>query len=337
MAASVNRLRVLTSIGESVGAASQIVEQPVPDPGPGEVLIRNRYAGINGIYDHGLAIGRIQPPSGQRPCCFGFESVGEVVATGPGVNHVGVGEACATVRFGHAYCDFHCIEAADVVAIPAATPQYLALVPTGASALVALEQVGEVRSGENVLVSAAAGGLGHIAAQIAQRRGNRVVALTGSPEKAERLRALGLDAVLDYRTTDIADWQRRRCPEGFDLIFDSVGGETLRQTRAVAGKPGAVTSFAASVPMQIPPVPVTRPRIYTQLYWKAASIRAFMNPLFADYQAEARSRLFDACRNGELAVWVHEPVFEGLKAIPDAVEFLRSGRNVGKVVVRLGG
>ena len=332
------RQLVITGNADHLSDAVALVEQPLRLPGPGQVLIRNRFAGVNGIYDNRLGKGQIIPPDPKAaqnpPFCFGFESVGEVAAVGPGVKDLVAGDAVATVKFGHAYCEYHTIDAAAVIPVPEVSPAILTLIPTGTSALVALEQVGELSSGERVLISAAAGGLGHIAVQVAKQRGNHVTALTGNAAKVERLSALGLDRVVNYRTEDLDSALAEVSPSGFDLILDTVGGvvfDTLVEHLANHGRL-VVSGFSSDADN---PQAVTQQRIYTRLYWKAASVRAFMNPLFASYQADARRRLLDTYQQGLLQVWVHEPLFKGLENLPRAVDCLLSGQNLGKVILQI--
>lgn len=330
------RQLVITQHADSVADAVAIRELPLPTPQPGEVLIRNRYAGVNGIYDNRLAKGQLTPTEPYSvPFCFGFESVGEIAAVGSGVTAFREGDGVASVSFGHAYCEYHCIEAARAIAVPEVSPAILALIPTGTSALVALEQVGELSSNERVLVSAAAGGLGHIAAQLAKQRGNHVTALAGTEAKVKRLQGLGLDRVINYREVDdLGAALRAVSAEGFDLILDTVGGavfDTLVELLANHGRL-VVSGFSSDADN---PAEVTQRRIYTRLYWKAASVRAFMNPLFAAEQADARERLVKLYRQGELEVWVNEPLFEGLENLPEAVDYLLRGKNLGKVILKI--
>lgn len=328
----------MTGNADSVAAAVTLREQPLLLPGPGQVLIRNHFAGVNGIYDNRLAKGQLAAPDPEAaanpPFCFGFESVGEIVAVGEKVTEFATGDSVASNAFGHAYCEYHCIDVAKVIPVPEISPAILTLIPTGTSALVALEQVGEVASGERVLISAAAGGLGHIAVQIAKQRGNHVTALAGNESKVSRLKALGIDRVINYRTEDLDSALTAASPTGFDLILDTVGGtvfDILVDHLANHGRL-VVSGFSSDADM---PKAVTQTRIYTRLYWKAASVRAFMNPLFPDKQADARQRLLTAYLDGSLEVWVNEPIFEGLESLPRAVECLLSGQNLGKVILKI--
>lgn len=329
---------VITRKADNLANAVAIREQPLLLPPPGQVLIRNHFAGVNGIYDNRLGKGQIIPPDpdavSNPPFCFGFESVGEIAAVGDDVSDLAIGDAVASVSFGHAYCEYHTISADKVIPVPEISPAILTLIPTGTSALVALEQVGNLATGEQVLISAAAGGLGHIAVQIAKQRGNHVTALTGSEAKASRLRALGVDRVVNYRTQELDSALTQTSPNGFDLILDTVGGvvfDTLVDHLANYGRL-VVSGFSSDADN---PKAVTQRRIYTRLYWKAASIRAFMNPLFADHQADARQRLLTAYQQGSLQVWVNDPLFEGLENLPAAVDCLLNGQNLGKVILKI--
>ncbi len=314
--------------------ALAIAEVPLRRPEADEVVVRNRYAGVNAIYDFGLISGRIKKPELTFPFCFGFESVGEVVESGQGVSGLKPGQAVASVRFGGAYRDYQVIKAAELTPLPEASVDYLTLIPTGVSALLALERVGEISSDENILISAAAGGFGHIACQIALARGNRVVGVCGKSTKAEKLKALGVHEVINYRKEILSTALAKHFPDGINLALDTVGGECFDAVLANLAPLGRLVTAGFSSDAQSHE-PVVRPRIYTDLYWKGASVRAFMNPLYQEFQPEARERLIRMYQAGELDVWVHRPLFEGLSSIASAIECLRSGANTGKVVVRI--
>ncbi|MEM1263989.1 MAG: zinc-binding dehydrogenase [Pseudomonadota bacterium] len=304
------------------------------EPAADEVVVENHYAGVNAVYDAGLIRGSVERADATLPTPFGFESVGRVVAVGSAVDRLAIGQAVASVGFGRAYREQFVAPAADLTPIAAPTPEALTLVPTGISAYLALHVTGEIRASDQVLVTAAAGGFGHIAVQVALAAAARVVAVTGSVEKAERLRDLGVDSVINYRTDTLPDALEHEFPRGIDLALDTVGATTFDAIVARLAPHGRLVSagFTADSKER---APVLAPRVYTQLYWKAASIRAFMNPLFKDRHPEARDALFARLAAGDLKVWTHRPYFDGLDAVPDAIACLLSGANTGKVVVRL--
>lgn len=326
---------VMTRQAASIEQAVELVSAPWRDPEPTEVVIRNRWAGVNGVYDHRLALGLNRPAGGASyPFSFGFEAVGEVVAVGAAVERLAVGDGAATVIFGNGYCEYQWADERDVIAVPEVSAELVTLIPTGISALVALEQVAELSSGEVVEVSAAAGGLGHIVTQLALAAGNHIIALCGTPEKAARLAELGCQRVINYREEDLENVLGTEYPDGINLAFDTVGGavfDTLVKHLAAHGRL-VVSGFSSDADTL---APVTRPRIYADLYWKAASIRAFMNPLFKEYHADARQRLIRKYLEGELEVWVEPDRFCGLEQVPAAVHSLLAGQNMGKVVVKI--
>ena len=332
MLPSTYRKLVIARHAKSVADAVEMVECPMDHPSKGEVLIRNRYAGVNGVADLHLAMGQLEARTHEPPFDFGFESVGEIVAVGEDVDNFRVGDAVASSRFGHGYRQYHVMDAASVIPIKQPSPEMVTLFPTGVSALLALEVAGQLTKEELVFVSAAAGGLGHIAVQVALSAGNRVVALCGSEQKVQRVAALGCERVINYKQENLDQVLSTDYPNGFNLILDTVGGEifdTLVKHLAVRGRL-VVSGFTSDAHH---PKPVTRPRIYTDLYWKAASIRAFINPMFREHHPEARRRLLDMYEDGKIEVWYQQPLFGGLARLPDAVDCLLSGSNTGKVVL----
>ena len=206
--------------------------------------------------------------------------------------------------------------------------------PTGISALVALEKVGEMTSNEVVLVTAAAGGTGHIAVQLAKLAGNHVIATCGSEKKADLLKKLGCDRIINYRTENLDRVLKNEYPNGINLVFDCVGKQvfdTCLENLAIQGRlvvVGFISEYGKTVEE------ITQPRIYHQLFWKAASVRGFLMPLYQEYAAEARDRLLNLFYSDKLKVTVDSTQFNGIESIPTAVKYLLNGQNCGKVVVR---
>lgn len=145
-------------------------------------------------------------------------------AVGRGVTRFAVGDAVATVRVGQAYRQYQLCPEAEATALPEATPQWLAIIPSGVSAVVALEQVGQMASNETVCITAAAGGLGHVMTQWAIAAGNHVIAVCGSDAKAQWLRSIGAVRVIQYRRESLADALNTEYPDALNLAMDSVGG-----------------------------------------------------------------------------------------------------------------
>jgi len=316
-------------------SSTAIVREPWCDPQMGEVVIRNAYAGCNAIFDKNLCRNAVRYIEVKPPFDMGIESVGVIVAVGPGVSHLREGDTVATSRLGSGYREYQLAAAERVIPVREATPEIVALIPTGISAMVGLERIGEVRAGDTVAVSAAAGGLGHFVLQLAKLRGCHVIAITGSEDKIELLRQLGADRVINHRREDLRTILAAEYPRGLDVAYDSVGGEIFDAfVDHVAFRGRVVVSgHTADFDQAIEHIP--QPRAYRKLYWKSASIRGFQNQAFPEFFAEAAQRILDLYYRGRLQVRVDRTPFHGLERTADAVEHLLAGRSAGKVVVDL--
>jgi len=334
MSSSTYKKLVAKQFAQDFKSAIEIVEFPIPKPTPSEIVIRNKFAGVNAGFDTLISRGEVSYINLTPPFDLGVEAVGEVVAVGNNVEDLQVGDAVVTTERGGGYREYQAINANLAFKVREATPEILTLMPTGVSALVALEQVGEMKSQEVVLVTAAAGGTGHIAVQLAKLAGNHVIGSCGSDAKRQLLRELGCDRVINYRTEDLNQVLKQEYPNGVNLVFDCVGRQvfdTCLDNLAVRGRlvvVGFISEYANNFEQ------VTQPRIYQKLFWKAASVRGFLMPLYKEYMVEARDRLLDLFYTDKLKVAIDPTQFNGVESIPAAVEYLLSGQNCGKLVVR---
>lgn len=327
----------VAQISNTVQDGISIVEEWLPAPAAGQVLIRNRYAGINGLFDRAVVRDELPYRLLDPPFDLGVEAVGEIVAIGSGIKQLQIGDFVSTTRFTQAYKEYQLEEADKVWPIPILAPEYVALRPTAVSALVALEQVGQLRDGETVAVTAAAGGLGQFVVQFCQRRGCRVVGICGSSDKVAFLEKLGCAAVINYRTENVATRLRQLAPKGIDLVYDTVGGtlfDVLVEALAVRGRL-VVSGYAADMGQTGLPEAVLAPRIYAKIYWKAAQIRSFQNALFTEYHDDASQRILEWYHTGQLQVQMDTHHFKGIEQIPDAIQYHLSGQSIGKVWVEL--
>ena len=334
MSAKTYRKLIAKQFNQDFQSAVEIVKVPMAKPAAGQLLIQNKFAGINSGFDTLLCQGKVPYVNLTPPFDLGVEAVGEVVAVGENIQAFQVGDAVVTTVRGGGYREYQVIDANLAVKVREATPEVLTLMPTGISALVALEKVGEMKSGEVVLVTAAAGGTGHLAVQLAKLADNHVIGICGSEKKAELLKELGCDRIINYRTEDLDRVLKREYPNGINLVFDCVGKEVFDvclENLAIRGRlvvVGFISEYGKNLEQ------VTRPRIYEQLFWKAASVRGFLMPLYQEYAAEARDRLLKLFYSGKLRVAVDSTQFNGIESIPAAVKYLLEGKNCGKVVVR---
>lgn len=315
--------------------ATRIREFPLPQPREGEVLVRNAWCGINGIFDTQMARNAVGTIKLQPPFLTGVEAVGTVEAVGRGVTELVIGQAVAATRFRGGYRELNCAPAADFVPVPDASAESLVLASSGVAAWLALTLTGDLKRGETVAISAAAGGLGHLAVQIAKAHNCHVVAICGGAAKADFVRKLGADRVIDYRVERVCSVLAEEYRDRLDVALDTVGGEIFdAMLDNLADHGRLVVSGWASDMINEQPQAVIAPRIGHKLYYKGASVRAFMNALHTAHWPQARATLFE-WQSLRLIKPQVEVLGTGLEAIADAVVALRAGKTTGKAVVRL--
>ncbi|MEM7706353.1 MAG: zinc-binding dehydrogenase [Pseudomonadota bacterium] len=327
-----NQQIFIERVGESFRDCTQIKSTQVSEPGANEVLIRHHFAGVNAIYDQMLCADRVDHLEVKPPMAAGVEAIGTVVAAGGDVSKVQVGDAVASI--GGGYCLYKCCDQSQVIAVPEASDRILALIPSGVSALLALELTGEMKPGDTVLITAAAGGFGNIATQLAVAAGNHVIAVCGDDRKAAWLGQQGVARVINYRRESLAEVLANEYPDALDLALDSMAGETFDTILEQLAPHGRLVVYGQSSD-RLPPAKVFQERVYTRLYWKAASVRGFMNYRFAEHFPAARERLFREVARGALKPLLDTEPFIGLAAVADAADRQLAGQNLGKVFVDL--
>ncbi|MFJ7175389.1 zinc-binding alcohol dehydrogenase family protein [Streptomyces massasporeus] len=199
---------------ESRGGPLFLEEAPLPEPGPGELLVRAEAIGVT------LPVVR-KVTEATEPVPLGGEIAGQVMAVGEGVSSFDTGDRVTGLCFGHGYADFALLHEAMASPVPAdaSAVDAVALVRGGLVALGALEAA-RPEPGEAALVTAAASGVGHLALQLARTRGaGRVVGAVSDADKAHFVRGLGADHVITYGDTG---WGTP-----VDYVLDAVGGELL--------------------------------------------------------------------------------------------------------------
>lgn len=321
----------LRQLANSFREGTALVTLPLTAPGVEEIVVRNHWAGVNGIFDNNFARGQAGYMSAELPSFTGVEAAGIVEAVGCDVTDFAVGDAVASMRFKSGYREVNIAKASEFVRLPDASSENLTLASTGVAALLALEHAGQLRDGETVAVSAAAGGLGHLIVQLAKLRGCKVIAVCGGPDKARFLQGLEVDRVIDYRAEDVAHVLATEWPDAIDVAVDTVGGTIFDAFAANLAPHGRLVVSGAAQDME---APTLVPRISLTIYYKAARVQAFQNGLVQHLWSDARTRLFALYAAGSLRV-ACETGFVGLNAVYDAVDHLASGCSIGKVLVDL--
>jgi NADPH-dependent curcumin reductase CurA len=325
------RKLVATSFSPDFREAAEIVTEDIPRPGPHEVLVQNRYAAVNAT-DVNISAGRYELSS-DLPIDLGVEAAGIVLAAGDKVRQLEEGDAVVTSTLGGGYREYHLVHESNAIHVPAASPEALSIVVSGLTASIALSEVGELRHDETVLVTAAAGGTGQYAVQLAKEAGNHVVGTCSTDRKVAFLDDLGCDRPINYEEEAVDEVLAAEYPDGLDLVYEAVGGPLFDVCVEHLARHGRLLSIGYVSEYKDGPETVRRERLYTSLIPVSASIHGFFLPHFAEYFGAHVKKLMRMQRSGVLDIHIDDNVFEGVEAVPDAVEYLQSGESMGKVVV----
>ena len=218
-----------------------VADASMPKAGTGEVLIKIHAAGVNPIdwkVRNGIFAGLVK----NTPVIPGYDVAGEIAATGAGVTQFKAGDqvyAMLPLTAPGGFAEYVAVVADLVAAKPAkATMEQAAGMPL--AALTAYQAVivdGKLSKGQTVLIHGAGGGVGHFAVQIAKAHGATVIG-TGSEKSIDFIKSIGADKTVNYKTEKFED-----IAKDVDLVFDTVGGETLARSLAVVKKGGGIVSL----------------------------------------------------------------------------------------------
>lgn len=324
---------VASQLSRDFRTAAEVVTVDWTDPRPFEVVIKNHYAGVNAT-DPNISAG-LYTPGQQPPIDLGAEAIGEVVAVGSSVSTLKVGDAVMVLTTGGGYREYYTTAESHAIPVPAISPEIMTLVLSGLTASIGLEVEGQMTSGETVLITAAAGGTGHIAVQLAKLAGNHVIGTCSNEEKAEFLRSIGCDRVVNYKTEDLDAVLSAEYPKGVNIIYESVGRDLFDVAVKHLARRGRLVLIGFISEYAGQPEIVSSPRIYSQLLWKSASIRSMFLPHYLrEHMPSHLTRLIEMVTAGTLKIEIDPTDFQGIEAVVDAVDYLQSGQNSGKVTVR---
>jgi NADPH:quinone reductase-like Zn-dependent oxidoreductase len=297
----------------------EIQDVPRPSPGPDEVLVRVRAAGVNPV-DWKVLAGQAKMLTGSRfPKVLGIECAGEVVETGNRVSAFKDGDqviANAGMRLG-AFAEFAVIRERAVFPKPGSvTFEDAATIPiAGLTALQALRDKGSISPGKKTLINGASGGVGTFAVQIAKILGAEVTAVC-SAVNAGLVKGLGADRVLDYRQQDFT-----RIGETFDIIFDAVSTRSFRECRTSLTPRGVYVNTL--------PKPVIFWNILTTSFLPGKKAATMM----VAQRAKDVAWIGDRIASGAIKV-VLDKVFT-LDQAREALAYSATGRARGKIVLRV--
>jgi hypothetical protein len=336
MSARVNRQVRLKSRPTGIPQADhfEIVETPLPDVGPGQILIRNEYLSVEPAMRGWVnASANYSTPVGIGEVMRAF-SAGKVIAS----RHRGYAEGdCVMGMLG--WQDYALSDGRSITRKVKETDLPLSLALgilglNGVTAYFGLLEVGQPRPGDTVVVSTAAGAVGSAVGQIAKLMGCRTVGIAGGPVKTRLCREeFGYDTAIDYKADkELSLALSSACPRGIDVYFDNTAGaisDAVLAQLSVGAR--VVICGTASVASWDPPP--LGPRVERHLLVKRARMCGF---LAFDYQQrydEAITRLASWVREGRIRY--REDIADGIEHCPGAIAELYRGENLGKRLIRL--
>jgi len=309
----------------------RIVEQPLPSAGDGEVLVRNLFLSLDPYmrgrmnasksYAAGVELGAVmvggtvgEVMESRNPA---FKA-GDIVVGSFGWQHYGVSDGRDLRKVARR--NFPLSLYLGTVGMP------------GVTAWIGLNNIGQPKAGETVVVSAASGAVGSVVGQLAKMQGCRVVGIAGGALKcAYTMQDLGFDGCVDYKAGHIAHDLERETPNGIDVYFENVGGDVLEaivpRLNPFARIPlcGLISDYNSTTPRGISDM--------RQFLFKRVKLQGFICSDTMELWPESLKQLGDLAEKGTLKY--RETIIDGIENAPKAFVGLFKGENFGKLVVKL--
>jgi putative PIG3 family NAD(P)H quinone oxidoreductase len=309
-----------------------IQREPVPEPGPGEILIKVSAAGINRA-DLLQRKGLYPPPADASPI-MGLEVAGEVQAVGAGVDTWKPGERVCALTHGGGYADYSIAPVGQCLPIPtgmsmtdaAALPEALLTVWHN------LYQRCKLQAGENVLIHGGASGIGTLGIAMCKALGSQVYTTAGTAQKCAALQALGATRAINYRDEDFeAVLAELGLKDKIQVILDMVGGDFVQKNLNVAAPEGRIVyiaflrGFKAEVNFA--------PMLMKRLTITGSTLRAQTFAQKTVMVQEIIERVYPHLNNGEIRPVV-DRIFP-LEEVEQAHDYMQSGQHMGKIVLQM--
>jgi hypothetical protein len=323
-------------VGEPKDTDFRLETAPVPEPGPGQVLVRTLWLSLDPYMRGRMSDAKsYAKPVGIGEVMTGG-TVGEVVRS----NHEKFAPDDVVLGMGgwqdHAVLDGKELRRLDPAAAPVQTALGVLGMP-GMTAYTGLLNIGQPKAGETVAVAAATGPVGSMVGQIAKLKGCRAVGIAGGADKCRALlEEFGFDAAVDHRAADFPEKLKAACPNGIDVYFENVGGAVwdavfpLLNDFARIPVCGLIANYNMT---ELPAGPDRTPQLFRAVLTKRLTIRGF---IVWDFGAQAREFATEVggwLREGKIRY--REDVVEGLENAPQAFMGLLKGKNFGKLLVRV--
>jgi NADPH-dependent curcumin reductase CurA len=310
----------------------EIVETPIPDPGEGQLLIRNAYFSVDPY---------MRPRMNDVRSYVAPYTLGETM-TGGAVGRIAVSRN-PSLPEGEwvlhnlgwrewALSDGGSVRRIDPAVAPVSTALGVLGMP-GFTAYYGLFEIGRPSNGQTVFVSGAAGAVGSAAGQMAKIAGCRVVGSAGSAEKLAWLRELGFDAVFDYRERPVYESLAEAAPDGIDIYFDNVGGDHLEAAIGRMKTYGRIVA-CGSISRYNDSEPGAGTRNLFMVVTKRLLMQGYIITDHYDRFPEFAEKAREWVRSGRLRY--RETIIDGIENAPRAFLGLFHGEGIGKMLVRVG-
>ncbi|BCJ48735.1 NADP-dependent oxidoreductase [Actinoplanes sp. NBRC 14428] len=305
----------------------------VPDPGPGQLLVRNLLMSVDPYMRGRMDDRKSYVPPFKLGEALDGGAVGEVVTSAADGFEPG-----DVVLHGLGWREYALVGASSAAKVdPSVAPlgAYLGVLGmTGLTAYAGLLRSAEFKAGDVVFVSSAAGAVGQVAGQLARLKGAaRVIGSAGSAEKVAYVRdELGFDAAFDYHDGPIREQLRTAAPDGIDVYFDNVGGDHLEAAISALNVHGRIC-VCGMISVYNATEPTPAPRNLSQVIGKRLTLRGMLVGDHRDLRDEFLRDVAPAVADGSLRY--RETIFEGLESAPEAFLAMLRGGGIGKNLVRI--
>ncbi len=238
----------MTAIGIANPGGPEVLQpqtRPLPQPGPGEILVKVAAAGVNRP-DISQRLGKYPPPPGASDLP-GLEIAGEVVALGEGATQWRLGDKVCALAHGGGYAEYCKVHESHALPVPRGLSmvEAAALPETFFTVWVNAFEMAGLKAGEWMLVHGGSSGIGTTAIMLGKAFGAKVIVTAGSDEKCDACRKLGADAAINYKTTDfVPAVMEITGGHGSDLTLDMVGGPYVERNHQCAAMDGRVAQIA---------------------------------------------------------------------------------------------
>ena len=315
----------------------ELAEVTVGAPGEDEVLIRNLYMSVDPYMRGRMSAAKSYAASVEEGSVMEGATVGQVVESRSGDFKQGDYVLCPGGWQEYSVNSPKAMRKLDPAQAPISTAVGVLGMP-GFTAYVGLDEIGKPQKGETVVVSAAAGAVGQVVGQIAKLKGCRVVGVAGAEDKCKHVvGAYGFDACVNYKDADFREQLAKACPDGIDVYFENVGGETFDAVMELVNDFARIPvcgRIAHYNDTAMPEGPDRLPGFMGKVLVKRLLIKGFIQFDYIHRQGDFLKDMPVWIREGK--VKYQEDVVEGLENAVSAFQGLLQGKNRGKLLIQVG-